>query len=60
MSFGWQNLVVLVIVGLAIAFVVRKLWNAILSSKSSSSCGACGSCSAPKQEVVTIDVIKRS
>ncbi len=63
MQFGWQELVALIVVALATAYLTRRAWR-LVRGKKSGGCSTCSSCgtTAGKQngEVISVESLVKS
>ncbi len=60
--FGWQNILVFVIVALAAGYLIRQAWLAL--AKQNRGCGGCGNkpcdSGSQRQQIVQLDGLKQS
>ncbi len=59
MTFDWQNVIALALVGTAVVYLGRMAWR-IAAKSNRSRCGGCSSCAAQTSEpdVVTLGALK--
>ena len=59
MTFDWQNVIALALVGTAVCYLGRLTWS-IAAKSSRTACGGCSSCAAKtsEPEVVTLGAMK--
>ena len=55
MNFDWQNLSVLLLVGVAAAYLACAAWSSVARRKAAG-CGGCGTCSAGTDKQAVIGV----
>ena len=64
MKFEWQNLLVLLIVATAAAYLARLAWQSV-RRRTSSACGGCHDCTRAgdqpvRKQIVTLDELSKS
>jgi hypothetical protein len=59
MQFGWQDLLVTLLVAVAVAYLARRAWS-LVRSRGQGGCGsACGGCKSPEaSSIVQLETVQ--